>query len=265
MLSVLKDAYISNKVISVEKKHFVGDSEPHIHEFFEIEYVVSGNGICEVDGRPYPLTGNSLFVLTHANTHAIKNADAELITVMFKGEYEDELLCLPVISSIGNPAFELDATDRELVFSILNEIYEVHTTNIKYAMLLLQCILQKLTYYPCKGSREYIPYIQSAILYMTQNFRDGVTLERTAGHLGLSSAYLSDIFVKHTGINFKAYLNNLQFSHARNLLACTDLPIGEIHKYSGFADYSNFSRRFKKIFGATPSEYRNSLRKKQEK
>lgn len=212
-----------------------------------------------IDGREYPLCKGSLFVLTHANTHAIKDGDAELITVMFKGEYNDEFLSLPIISSLESPAFELIGQDVKLVYSMLEEMYAVYDTNLKYSLLLLQCILQKLTYYPRVKSREYMPYVQHAILYMTENFRKGITLEETAVHLGLSPTYLSALFVKETGTNFKKYLNNLQFSHVRNLLACTDLPIGEIYKYAGFSDYANFARRFKRLFGITPSEFRNQV------
>lgn len=261
MLRVIKETDMSNSFISVETKHFVGTNIPHIHEFFEIEYVVDGHGTCLIDGREYPLEKNSLFFLTHTNTHGIRDGDADLITVMFKGEYEGEFLSMPAMSPYASPFFQLSEEDGQFAFSVLSELSKVHTTNLKYSIMLLQCLLQKLTYYPRTESREYLPYIQQAILYVTENFRHGVTLEETAAHLGLSATYLSNIFVKQTGINFKTYINNLQFSHAKNLLACTNMPISETHKYAGFGDYANFSRRFKKLFGLTPSEYRKQLKK----
>ena len=258
MLRVIKESDMSNSFISVEKKHFVGTNIPHIHEFFELEYVVDGYGTCLIDGQAYPLEKNSLFFLTHSNTHGIRDGNAELITVMFKAEYNGEVLSLPSISPLSSPFFKLTDEDGTFVSAILSELLKVHTTNLKYALLLLQCLLQKISYYPQSKPVEDLPYIQRAILYVSENFRHGVTLEGTASHLGLSATYLSDIFVKQTGINFKSYVNNLQFSHAKNLLVCTSLPISEIYRLSGFGDYANFSRRFKALYGMTPSEYRQN-------
>ena len=94
-----------------------------------------------------------------------------------------------------------------------------------------------------------------------ENFKNGISLEDAAENVGLSKAYLSDYFVKQTGINFKEYLDNLRFTYARTLLEFTDNSVNDVYQESGFKDYANFTRRFKKKFGFTPSEYRKKRRK----
>ena len=145
-----------------------------------------------------------------------------------------------------------------MISALLHELVVVQKTDLHYETLLLQCVLQKLLHMKTPQGGELLPYIQHAILYILENFRFGVTLESTAMHLGLSQAYLSDLFKKETGTTFKAYLDDLRFSYVKNLLRATDLSVREIYDTSGFHDYANFARRFKMQFGMTPSEYRKA-------
>lgn len=253
-----KQKEIPNDFIAASRKHVVKDTPPHIHEFFEIEYVIGGSGVCEIDGKTYPIQENRLFLLTPAHTHAVRNANAEIFNVMFRCEYSDEFFSLPMLYSASSPSFSLSSEDSKLVFYLLSELIAVHKTDIRYARLLLGCVLQKLSHLTHAEDITRLPYIRHALLYITEEFRSGVTLESTASHLGLSTAYFSDLFVREIGQNFKVYLDSIRFSHAKNLLAFTNLPICEIPLYSGFGDYANFSRRFRRLYRMTPGEYRKT-------
>ena len=70
--------------------------------------------------------------------------------------------------------------------------------------------------------------------------------------------FTKDINMLSLTISFSMYLDNIRFSYAKNLLCFTDYPILEIAQTSGFADYTNFVRRFKKINGLTPTEFRKT-------
>ena len=261
MIVFKRNSSLPNNFITASEKHFVGNARTHVHEFFEIEYVIGGTGTCVVDGREYPLEEGSVFLLSPVNTHEIKKADAKLINVMFKCAYCNEInTALPLIYSQSTTFFSLSKSEREFVRTLLSEIVSVCESNEKYARMLLQCVLEKLC---ClcseRGERkELLPYIRKALIYITENFRCGITLESTAEHLGLSPTYFSELFSREIGASFKSYLDTLRFSHAKELLAFSSLPISEIHTLAGFDDYANFSRRFKKKYGITPSEYRQN-------
>lgn len=245
---------IPNDFLTASEKHFIGNASPHIHEFFELEYIIDGEGVCEIDGVPHPIRAGHLFLINPANTHAIRDADATLINIMFRCDYGDNAFSLPLFAP--SPLFALSEKDAQLVLSMLRELVAVYSHDIRYARLLLACVLQKLSHGLDVPERTPLPYVQDALLFVTERFRDGITLESTAAHLGLSPTYLSDLFVKRTGINFKTYLDNIRFAHAKNLLAFTALPVTVISERAGFGDYANFSRRFRKRFGMTPMEYR---------
>jgi transcriptional regulator GlxA family with amidase domain len=55
-----------------------------------------------------------------------------------------------------------------------------------------------------------------------------------------------------------AAVNLLRISRACHLLASTDLPVSQIQYECGYANSSNFHRRFLEEIGMTPSEYRRT-------
>ena len=243
----------NDELVSASRKKFVGGVKPHGHDFFEIEYIIDGSGICEIDGRRYPIKSGMLFFMTPANIHSIKDADMELINVMFKigGEM------LPFDVSVDcMSATELPKEDRALVYELLSELVKVHKSDSRYGRMLLECVFQKMSVSGNQTDIANKPYVSKAINFILENFRKGITLEDVAHVVGLSKAYLSDYFVKQTGINFKTYLDKVRFDYVRILLEFTDMPIGGIYIDAGFCDYANFARRFKRQFGVSPREYR---------
>ena len=59
------------------------------------------------------------------------------------------------------------------------------------------------------------------------------------------------------GITPTDFIRNVRLKRAAQLLAETQLSIGEIADRVGFVTARNFSSSFKKMFGFTPSEYRD--------
>ena len=72
----------------------------------------------------------------------------------------------------------------------------------------------------------------------------------------LSPSRLSHLFRQTCGMDFSEYLLALRLGVARELLAGTDLAIGEIAVRCGFGDQNHFSAIFRKRTGRTASEYR---------
>lgn len=251
--------WIPNGFVAASKKHLTGDTDAHLHEFFELEYVLSGSGTCEIDGRPYPMREGTLFLLTPTNVHAVRAADAEIVNVMFRATEGESALPLP--DAARSLSLPLGASDADLVRALLSELVAVHEGDLAYAHRILGVLLTKLSRLAGEEARDPLPYVRSAIRYVTEHFRTGITLKSTADHLGLTPTYFSALFRAETGMPFKQYLDGVRFAHAKGLLAFTDLPVSEIHARAGFGDYANFSRRFREAFGVTPSAWRAANRK----
>ncbi len=253
-----RKSYIKNGFVSVTKKPLTGNVQPHGHDFFEIEFFVGGSGEHIINGVSYPIKQNSLFLLSPASVHSILTKSSEVITVMFQCEYDGSFFDFPFLYKDASPAFYPDGHDTELILPLINELYEKHETEKEYSLLLLRCILHKISLNKNPLGQGELPLIQNVFLYIRENFRSDITLEATAAHFGFSRSYFSELFFRHTGMNFKAYLDDVRFSHAKNLLQFTSIPISEVHIRSGFQDYANFARRFKSKYKKKPTEYRKT-------
>ena len=60
-------------------------------------------------------------------------------------------------------------------------------------------------------------------------------------------------------MSFMAFLTKQRMKLAQRLLGDLTLSVSEIAAMAGFNDANYFSRRFKKVTGVTPSEWRAKL------
>jgi AraC-like DNA-binding protein len=109
-----------------------------------------------------------------------------------------------------------------------------------------------------KGIR-HASVLRRAERYIWENYTTKISLKEAAKAAGLSAPYFSSIFKKEMGENFSAYLNRLRVERAMAMLTGTAKPLNEIAKLCGFEDQSWFSKTFKKMTGASPGKYRETI------
>ncbi len=252
-----KQQLIKNEIITASYKTICSETlAVHVHDFFEIEYIIKGSGTYIIDGVEYEIQDNMLFFMSPSAFHSFDNVQAEIINLMFPCSICDMSILFKLFFAKKSAVF----TDEPntLIKRHLDRI--VHCCNDKdytYAINFLQCLLYELnTLTPFSGT-NYTSHVQSAIIYITENFRDNITLTDTAEHVGIVPVYLSKLFLKEIGVNYKVYLDNIRFDHATKLLTFSNTSIADVCTQSGFIDYANFHRRFKKKYNMTPKAYRN--------
>lgn len=258
-MEVLKNQdYIKNDIISASQKTLTKNYSHHGHIFFEMEFVIEGTGIYEIDGVEYEIRKNTLFFMSPANIHALRTTGAEIINIMFtcdRDMYIDDTVGLILDQP---PCIVTDESGGEFLKSIFLEMVRINDQNPDYAISLLRCALYRLGEIrgalKTQSSRD--PYISKAIIYIQKNFSSEIDLKTVAAEIGWSEAYFCDMFHKRMGVGFKSYLDDIRFSYAKKLLKYTSLSVKEVHFKSGFYDYTNFSRRFKMKYGICPTEYR---------
>lgn len=96
-----------------------------------------------------------------------------------------------------------------------------------------------------------------AVDYITEHFREGVTLRQVAADCHVNTSYLGQVFRKETGSAFTDYVNALRIQEARKLLNNPTLKVYEIAEQVGFTDYHYFLKIFKKMTGKSPTDMRN--------
>ena len=92
--------------------------------------------------------------------------------------------------------------------------------------------------------------------YIKENYASELTLEDLAKIFGYSPYYLSKMFQKYAGINYKAYLQSVRVENAYKEMANSDHTISEVAMNNGFPSSKAFAKAFSKKYGLLPSEYR---------
>ena len=96
-----------------------------------------------------------------------------------------------------------------------------------------------------------------AVAYITEHFREGVTLRQVAADCHVNTSYLGQIFRRETGSAFTDYVNGLRIREAVKLLSNPMLKVYEVAEQVGFTDYHYFLKIFKKVTGKSPTDLRN--------
>jgi len=102
----------------------------------------------------------------------------------------------------------------------------------------------------------YSKSIRDALQRIDQGFQNVISLDELARELGLTATYLSKLFKREVGVNFKEYLLEKQIHEAKRLLRSTNAKIYEVAAAVGFNDQHYFSDVFKRCTSLTPLEYR---------
>lgn len=93
--------------------------------------------------------------------------------------------------------------------------------------------------------------------YLSDNYKQDISLGDMAKHFGFSIEYLGKILKKYTGQTPSKYLTTLRINEAKRLLINQpELEIQKIAELVGYNDNFYFSRTFKAQVGVHPSDYR---------
>ena len=104
--------------------------------------------------------------------------------------------------------------------------------------------------------------IQKAVQYIHQNYTKKISVKDVMGEVALSRRLLERRFKEVTGQTLYQHISDLRIKRFAELLVDTDEQVISIALSLGESDTKSISRRFKQIFGCSPSEYREKNQKK---
>jgi AraC family transcriptional regulator, L-rhamnose operon transcriptional activator RhaR len=100
------------------------------------------------------------------------------------------------------------------------------------------------------------PAVVEAIRLLETRIMHTWTIPELAAELHLAPNYLIRLFKTATGLPPMRYLAHHRAESAAVLLAETEQPLAQIGEAVGWPDPNYFARRFKALYGLTPSSYR---------
>lgn len=98
------------------------------------------------------------------------------------------------------------------------------------------------------------------VQYISENFKNDITLKEVAERKGYNYQYLSRTFNRTFGIGFRKMLSRCRMDYACSLLRETDLPIAQVAFESGFRSIRSFDHVCLETFGRSPKEIRRDER-----
>lgn len=247
---------IKNEKIMVKEKK-ISSYPTHWHEFYEIELIISGSGSYIIDGVERKIERNMLFFMTPVNFHKVITEDSQVITLMFTGEVCDRNMLFKLSTVFNSDNVMLSDEEAWYLATVMHELNLASSENDdEYSFYLLNSILGKICRINNTHRHGCMSKVQKAMLYIQNNFRNDIRLSDIATDAAVTPSYMSSIFLKECGVNFKEYLNTIRYDYAKKLLEHSNMTVTDICFESGFYDYANFERHFRERFLVSPTQYR---------
>ncbi|WP_202076526.1 helix-turn-helix domain-containing protein [Caldalkalibacillus salinus] len=265
----------------------VGMQRFHLHDDYEMYYLLEGKRLYLIDGKQYTVHANHMVLINKNVVHKTVTKDTprhKRIVINFRESLlqdEDQSLLYPLFES-GPNIFYIPAKRRALITQImerLKEEYVVHDAYVQVyirsllVQLLVECqrILEQQNGHPSTGSSPFnvsFPHrsamIAEIIQYINEYYSQNLSLSHLSQHFHLNEQYISRLFRQVTGCNIVAYINTVRIHQAQRLLMETNAKMTDIARLVGFKNNVHFSRVFRKCEGMSPSTYRkqNTLSQK---
>ena len=113
---------------------------------------------------------------------------------------------------------------------------------------------------PATPRREDLERIDRVCRFLAERYEGDVSLPEAAAVAHLSVPAFCRFFKSRTGKTFVGYLTELRIGRACRLLIETDRSVSDIAFDSGFANLSNFNRRFRALKRTRPVDFRRAFR-----
>ena len=252
---------LNNNLVCVKQRNT--KFYPHFHSHIEIYLVISGEFEVLINDRRKKLRSGELSVAFSYDVHSYNSPnDTEVYCLIIPPIYFDEFLPLLSSKHEGSPFID-DRQTYETVKKAMERLMEATNAISKqgYVYVILGEILNKM---PIIADTETpdMRFSSDILIYVSQHFREELTLPMLAARFGYNPSYLSRNFHNTFGISFGKYLTMLRLREAVLLLHKNEMNITDCALESGFGSLRSFYRAFRDEFDCSPKEYLNRERQK---
>lgn len=174
-----------------------------------------------------------------------------------------QIFLLEIITSILRVAKESGSETNDFIGSGISSLTEINKfNNMGEAKQWIITVCSRLMdSIASERQSSYKQLIDQAKDYIRSHYEESdISIGKVCQHLHISTGYFSSIFKKEMKMTFVSYLLQIRLEAAKEMLRSTELKAFEIAEKIGFADPNYFSFCFRKKYGQSPKEYKNSSR-----
>lgn len=244
----------------------------HRHNTYEIYLFLQGNIHFYQNHHCYELSAGDLVLLSPFHMHRVvseENTIYERITINISSAMlknlstettdlascflkDEEEICKPV-SLPDEQLASFISYSNKLSEALSSDSYGADIRTRIYISQILLLINE------CQKNLSPAPNImpqlvQNIMLYIQEHLEDEITLADLSSKFYVSKTQISRSFKRHTGLTLRTYILDQRIQKTKQLLK-RGYTISEACFSSGFSDYSNFMRSFKKMTGLTPGQF----------
>ena len=133
---------------------------------------------------------------------------------------------------------------------VVGEFYDL------LGLLYKNCVIRDMAALPTQK------HFDRAIDYINEHYTENITAATLSRLFGYTESYFCRKFKKQTGLTVMNYIQILRIEKARKLLVETELAVQDIAAQCGFSDTAYFTNRFRSLFRTTPTQLRQTARRK---
>lgn len=251
----------------------------HHHDFYEIYFFLGGEVSYWAEGKIYQLQPGDLLLMSPMQFHhpivqpgavyermvlwidrnylsAISTTDVDL-TTCFHSNTDGN-------ANLLHPTVLMRRKIHELLEMLNRETHGQEFGQSLYAKSLLLQLLLEINRMASREdkttvSSEPFDLVSQIASFINQHCHEEISLERLAKEFFVSKYYLSHEFSKQTGVSIYRYVILKRLMNAKELITVGQMP-GEVYKYCGFHNYTNFYRAFKAEYGISPREFAEQVK-----
>ena len=249
--------------------------EFHYHNFNKIVIFKDGDVTYLIEGKSYKLKPWDILLINNNDIHKAvitPNKAYERIIMWinldFLAKYNNHcnlMSCFELASKQGFNLLRLKNNWIEIIKKILFALEDTfNNKDLGYETLRIGLLLQFLVYInrlflKQKNIKElqdikYDESINNILNYINEHLDENLSIDLLSSKFYVSKYYLMHKFKKQTGYTIHSYILQKRLIMS-NLLIKRGKSITDACMQSGFGDYSNFIRAFKKMFGVSPKKY----------
>lgn len=200
--------------------------------------------------------------------------DKKQIIELFHQPYIFELIFfdatingIPVFGLPGVKGFKISSVDRLATFCSL--VSFENTNSYLFKDTIMSATLEKIAVYILRdlseANRDIFAQLNQhfdnerlikILMYIHENLRGDINLEKLAELISLSPDYISQFFKRCVGMSIQAYLIDQRVKLGLHALVSTSDQIAIISDNTGFIDQAYFNRRFKMFYSVNPLRVR---------
>ena len=237
--------------------------------------VLNGELQIKIDQHTTLMNKNDIMLIPPCTPFTLSGGGSNLLlTVQIDYDFFSQVYSSQRIGQIVCNSAEDDSRDYSMLRQMLSYLALTYYENAEAKDLRLLEISYSILYVLSTGFfvRSENPESDAVdlstrgrhiIAYVESNYMNEMQLDDLSQAVYLSPSYLSRLFKKLTGQNFKSYLEEVRLRHASEEMASTDKTITAIAYNNGFPNVSALSAAIRKKYDMSPSEYRTMLQSRQ--